>query len=97
MTVPSNFRIAGCWSKAGVGTSIVIEYNTNSTRDNNNNRGGGGGGHGKRGARIALDLGATTCINEAIYAPVVLLTHGHIDHVGAVFSHARAHNMCCGG
>lgn len=75
-----NFRIVNCWSKAGIGTSIVLAYE-----------------HPKNGPKIVLDLGATPAFDHAIHASVVLLTHGHVDHVGAIFSHARAHKMSCGG
>ena len=90
----SRVRLVACWSKAGIGTSVVVEYN-----NNNNNS------HGKqqqqqrknRGARIVLDIGATPIFDETIPSSVVLLSHGHIDHVGALFSHARAYAVAHGG
>lgn len=67
------FRIKSCWSLAGIGTSIIIEY--------------------KSGPCIVLDLGATPNYCDSFRASVVLLTHGHLDHVGAIFSHARAYAL----
>ena len=40
-----------------------------------------------------MDLGATPAFGESMPAAVVLLSHGHIDHIGAIFSHARAHTL----
>jgi ribonuclease Z len=71
--MPPSFRIQSCWSKAGVGTCIVLDYQkTNS---------------------IVLDLGATPNYGDTLRSGVVLLTHGHLDHVGAIFSHARAYSL----
>ena len=67
------FRIKSCWSLAGIGTSIVIEYKT--------------------GPCIVMDLGATPNYADSLRASVVLLTHGHLDHMGAIFSHARAYAL----
>jgi ribonuclease BN (tRNA processing enzyme) len=76
-----NFRVVNCWSKAGIGTSITVAY----------------GDPKSNGPRIALDLGATPAFEDTIHASVVLLSHGHIDHIGAIFSHARAHGLSCSG
>jgi ribonuclease BN (tRNA processing enzyme) len=76
-----NFRIVNCWSKAGIGTSVTLAY----------------GDPKSNGPRIALDLGATPAFEDTIIASVVLLSHGHIDHIGAIFSHARAHKLSCSG
>ena len=65
------FKLVACWSKAGIGTSIVVESSL--------------------GTRIALDIGATQIFHEAAPAKIVLVTHGHLDHIGGIFSHARAH------
>jgi ribonuclease Z len=75
--MPPLFRIQSCWSKAGVGTCIVLDYHqTNS---------------------IVLDLGATPNYGDTLRSGVVLLTHGHLDHVGAIFSHARAYSLMHSG
>ena len=75
----SSFRPVACWSKAGIGTCIVLEYK-NEKKNNENDK----------GARVTLDLGATPCFTEALSSDVVLISHGHLDHIGAIFSHARA-------
>lgn len=76
-----NFRIVNCWSKAGIGTSVTVAYGDSKSN----------------GPRIAFDLGATPAFEDTIHASVVLLSHGHIDHIGAIFSHARAHGLSCSG
>ena len=45
------------------------------------------------GPSLVLDLGATPNYGDALQASVILLTHGHLDHVGAIFSHARAYAL----
>jgi ribonuclease BN (tRNA processing enzyme) len=80
----NNFRIVNGWSKAGVGTSIVLTYSAL-------------GGKKRNTPFIAFDLGATPAYLDAIRASCVLLTHGHMDHIGAIFSHARAHKLTFGG
>eukprot|EP00521_Asterionellopsis_glacialis_P007181 CAMPEP_0195289526 /NCGR_PEP_ID=MMETSP0707-20130614/5766_1 /TAXON_ID=33640 /ORGANISM="Asterionellopsis glacialis, Strain CCMP134" /LENGTH=436 /DNA_ID=CAMNT_0040349543 /DNA_START=126 /DNA_END=1433 /DNA_ORIENTATION=+ len=104
---PSRFKIVSCWSKAGVGTSIVLDYCNSPTA----------GADGKqvnqkkvshpkdkdkektklnrspRLPRIVFDLGATPCFDDAISSGVVLISHGHMDHIGAIFSHARAYSL----
>lgn len=42
-------------------------------------------------------MGATPCFDDAIPAKYVFVSHGHVDHVGGMFSHARAHAVSCGG
>eukprot|EP00571_Detonula_confervacea_P004956 CAMPEP_0172322098 /NCGR_PEP_ID=MMETSP1058-20130122/45025_1 /TAXON_ID=83371 /ORGANISM="Detonula confervacea, Strain CCMP 353" /LENGTH=370 /DNA_ID=CAMNT_0013037747 /DNA_START=139 /DNA_END=1251 /DNA_ORIENTATION=+ len=42
-------------------------------------------------------MGATPCFDDAIPAKYIFLSHGHVDHVGGMFSHARAHAVSCGG
>jgi len=71
------------WSKAGVGTSIVLAFSSSAKK--------------KNPPTIALDLGATPAYIDSIRASCVLLTHGHMDHIGAIFSHARAHQLTFGG
>ena len=78
---PCNFHVVNCWSKAGVGTSIILAFGENPKTN------------GPSSARIALDLGATPAFGESVPASVVLLSHGHVDHIGAIFSHARAHTL----
>lgn len=80
-TMPGSLELVSCWSKAGVGTSIVLEYR----------------GAGKKRPRILLDCGATPNYGEGIRASTVLISHSHLDHVGAIFSHARAHSVICSG
>jgi ribonuclease Z len=38
------------------------------------------------GMRLLLDLGA--CPRSAVSQPVVLVSHGHLDHIGAIANHA---------
>lgn len=47
--------------------------------------------------RLALDLGCTPNFADAIPASHVIISHSHLDHIGAVFNHARAHRLACGG
>jgi glyoxylase-like metal-dependent hydrolase (beta-lactamase superfamily II) len=93
MTSSTHWTIKSAWSKAGVGTNIVLElkcaFDDNATANNTKTK--------KRPACVAFDMGATPCFDDAIPAKHVFLSHGHIDHVGALFSHARAHAVSCGG
>ena len=89
---------------AGVGTSIVLELKspTESSSSSSSSSWGDAILHrqphqAKPGPRVVFDLGATPCFDDAIPAEYVFLSHGHIDHVGALFSHARAHAMTMGG
>lgn len=77
-----SINLVSCWSKAGVGTSIVLEYS---------------GPDSKKRSRIVLDCGATPIYEDAIRASTVLVSHSHLDHVGAIFSHARAHSVAYSG
>ncbi|KAL3776795.1 hypothetical protein HJC23_011924 [Cyclotella cryptica] len=86
----SHWKILSAWSKAGIGTNVVLELLPLSAV-------GPGRKKMKSLPRIAFDMGATPCFDDAIPAKYVFLSHGHIDHVGAVFSHARAHSVSCGG
>ena len=45
------------------------------------------------GTRIALDIGSTRIFHETVSAKIVLVTHGHLDHIAGIFSHARAHYL----
>lgn len=87
MITSTHFQVLSAWSKAGIGTSIVLELLPAP----------GNEGHKKSLPRIALDMGATPTIDDAIPAKYVFLSHGHVDHVGAVFGHARAHSVAYGG
>lgn len=109
----SRFKIVSCWSKAGVGTSIVLDYcnspvgkagsqnkiNKETNCDENLPKEKGGkvkeniASRPPKLPRIVFDLGATPCFNDAISAGVVLISHGHMDHIGAIFSHARAYSV----
>jgi len=41
--------------------------------------------------RLVLDMGR--CTRSAIHHPLVLLSHGHLDHMGAVAQHAARRSM----
>jgi len=41
--------------------------------------------------RLVLDMGR--CTRSAIHQPLVLLSHGHLDHIGAVAQHAARRSM----
>jgi len=45
--------------------------------------------------RLVFDLGCTPIYEETIKSNTVIISHGHLDHVGAIFGHARAHNVAC--
>jgi len=89
MTSTTHWTIKSAWSKAGVGTNIVLELKCAPDNAKTKTK--------KRPACVAFDMGATPCFDDAILAKYVFLSHGHIDHVGALFSHARAHAVSCGG
>ncbi len=94
----THWHVQSAWSKAGVGTNIVLELKTPSPLESDHDRHANNNVSKKRSrARIAFDMGATPCFDDAIPAKYVFLSHGHIDHVGALFSHARAHAVSCGG
>jgi ribonuclease BN (tRNA processing enzyme) len=78
------------WSKAGVGTSIVLELKLSSSSTSLLSS-------SATTPRIVFDIGATPNFDLAIPAKYVFISHGHIDHIGALFSHARAHAMSYGG
>lgn len=89
----SHWNIISSWSKAGIGTSIVLELN-------NNLRSSGSEPHNNSSTkthRIVFDIGATPSFEDAISAKYVFVSHGHLDHVGALFGHARAHAVAFGG
>ena len=90
----TNWKVHSAWSKAGVGTSIVLElFSSSPTKSAATTP----EARTKKMPRIAFDMGSTPVFDAAISAKYVFLSHGHIDHVGGVFSHARAHSVCCGG
>ncbi len=41
--------------------------------------------------RLVLDMGR--CTQSAIHQPLVLLSHGHLDHMGAIAQHAARRSM----
>ena len=88
-TSSTHWTLLAAWSKAGVGTSLVLELKTPPQTPGQTSK--------KPSKRIAFDIGATPCFDEAIPAKYVFVSHGHLDHVGAMFSHARAHAVACGG
>jgi len=89
----THWNILSSWSKAGVGTSIVLELKKTPSQSS----GSLSTKQQKSSPRIAFDMGATSCFDDAIPAKYVMLSHGHVDHVGALFSHTRAHAVTCGG
>lgn len=93
----THWNVQSAWSKAGVGTNIVLELKTPSPLESDHDRHANNVSKKRSRARIAFDMGATPCFDDAIPAKYVFLSHGHIDHVGALFSHARAHAVSCGG
>ena len=86
-----HWNVRAAWSLAGVGTSIVLELKSPpqdsaaTTKKSRSN------------ARVAFDIGATDGFSAAIPAKFVFVSHGHVDHVGGLFAHARAHAVSCGG
>ncbi len=86
LSTSNNLQVVACWSKAGIGTCIVLDYKIQQPQP----REAAISCSSSRGCRLVLDLGATPCFAEAITADVVLISHGHLDHIGAIFSHARA-------
>ena len=40
---------------------------------------------------------STPIFDHTIGASAVVLSHGHIDHFGGIFSHARAHSLQSSG
>lgn len=77
------FRVKSAWSKAGVGTSVVLDTDTADT--------------GGKSTRIVFDIGATPAIEDAFPSSTVIISHGHVDHIGGMFNHARAHSVAYGG
>ncbi len=41
--------------------------------------------------RLVLDMGR--CTRSAVYQPLVLVSHGHLDHMGAIAQHAARRSM----
>ena len=79
------YRILSAWSCAGIGTSIVIETSSSSNKRKS------------KSFRLVFDIGATPNFPDTIPAAHVLISHTHIDHIGAIFNHARAHSLVRGG
>jgi ribonuclease BN (tRNA processing enzyme) len=105
-TTRCNFQIVNCWSLAGLGTSISLSFcpstedtkpgtNTNSidTKSPLSTSSSSSSPTLLRRPQIILDLGATPIYGDATSASIILLTHGHLDHIGAIFSHARAYQL----
>ena len=93
MPSSTHWNIQSTWSKAGIGTSIVLELKkppptTNAQQQQKKS---------KSSPRIAFDIGCTPCFDDSIPAKYIFISHGHIDHVGALFGHARAHSVSYGG
>ncbi len=90
MLSSNHWNIISSWSQAGIGTSFVLELNPGSEQQRRDSS-------TTKTHRIAFDMGATPSFEDAIPAKHVFLSHGHIDHVGALFSHARARAVAFGG
>jgi len=88
MRPDSEFEIEASWSKAGIGTCIVLKNGGRTSNGTNCKK-----GTNKGVLRIAMDLGCTPIIDKAARASVVCISHGHIDHIGAIFGHARSHAL----
>ena len=95
MPSSTHWNILSSWSKAGIGTSIVLELKKPSDASSQQHL--SSSSSKKQSPRIVFDIGATPCFDDAIYAKYIFISHGHVDHVGALFSHARAHAVSCGG
>jgi len=78
-----SFRVQSCWSQAGVGTCFVLEQQPKSNKSTITI---------KKRMRIVLDLGCTPIFNETIRSNIVILTHGHLDHVAGKY---YTNNMSC--
>ena len=46
---------------------------------------------------IVSFCGSTPIFDQTMTIQNVVLSHGHIDHFGGIFSHARAYSLVCGG
>lgn len=77
----SSFKLKSIWSKAGIGTCSIFEYESSSFPSTKN-------------FKVVFDLGSTPIFDETISANHIILSHGHLDHIGGIFSHARAHSLC---
>jgi ribonuclease BN (tRNA processing enzyme) len=75
-----SFKLKSIWSKAGIGTCSIFEYVTSLQSTKN--------------FTVVFDLGSTPIFDETIPVNHVILSHGHLDHIGGIFSHARAHSLC---
>lgn len=109
----THWKVLSVWSKAGVGTSIVLELrppppprpslqSPSAIETASAGKLDGALQSSKQTKkssfpRLVFDMGATPIFDDAIPAKYVFLTHGHVDHIGAVFSHARAHAVSFGG
>eukprot|EP00978_Attheya_sp_CCMP212_P012344 scaffold30724_cov44-Attheya_sp.AAC.4 len=81
-------RVEAVWSKAGMGTCLVVAVGGNNSGNNNNSN---------KSMKIALDMGVTPIMEDAIAASHVFVSHGHVDHMGGIFHHARAHSVTHNG
>jgi ribonuclease BN (tRNA processing enzyme) len=75
------FKLKSIWSKAGIGTCSIFEYESSLFPSAKN-------------FKVVFDLGSTPIFDETISANHIVLSHGHLDHIGGIFSHARAHSLC---
>lgn len=81
-TRPPFFEIHAIWSGAGIGTCSLAAPASSSGRP-------------PSGPVLLFDLGCTPLCNAPLWARAdcVLLSHGHADHVGALFGHARSASL----
>ena len=96
MPSSTHWNILSSWSKAGIGTSIVLELKKPPSPSTSDSSDAHQPLSKKSSPRIAFDMGATPCFDDAIPAKYVFVSHGHVDHIGALFSHARAHAVTFG-
>ena len=81
------FDVTSIWSKAGVGTCTILEINQSLAVSSKK----------RKPNRIVFDIGGTPNINETIPSKYIFISHGHIDHIGAIGCHARSHNLLYNG
>mmetsp|Transcript_18570 Transcript_18570/g.24107 ORF Transcript_18570/g.24107 Transcript_18570/m.24107 type:complete len:403 (+) Transcript_18570:93-1301(+) len=85
-------NLVSAWSAAGIGTCVVVE----ASLSRNSNNYDATATYKKR-LRIAFDIGTTPNFMDSVAASFVAITHTHIDHVGAIFNHARSFRLSHGG
>jgi len=84
-------NLVSAWSAAGIGTCVVVEASL--SRNSNNDD----AATSKKRLRIAFDIGTTPNFMDSVSASFVAITHTHVDHIGAIFNHARSFRLSHGG